>query len=57
MAITEEREMIFLVTPADKRAAIMQSIMERAGAGTEAQTAVFSVALDDTAGLYTAKTE
>ena len=57
MAITEEREMIFLVTPADKRAAIMQSIMEQAGAGTEAQTAVFSVALDDTAGLYTAKTE
>ena len=57
MAITEEREMIFLVTPADKRAAIMQSIMEKAGAGTEAQTAVFSVALDDTAGLYTAKTE
>ena len=52
MAITEEREMIFLVTPADKRAAIMQSIMEKAGAGTEAQTAVFSVALDDTAGLY-----
>ena len=49
--------MIFLVTPADKRAAIMQSIMEKAGAGTEAQTAVFSVALDDTAGLYTAKTE
>ena len=57
MAITEEREMIFLVTPADTRAAIMQSIMEKAGAGTEAQTAVFSVALDDTAGLYTAKTE
>ena len=52
MAITEEREMIFLVTPADKRAAIMQSIMEKAGAGTEAQTAVFSVALDDVAGLY-----
>lgn len=52
MVITEEREMIFLVTPADKRAAIMQSIMEKAGAGTEAQTAVFSVALDDVAGLY-----
>ena len=52
MAITEEREMIFLVTPADKREAIMQSIMEKAGAGTQAQTAVFSVALDDVAGLY-----
>ena len=25
---------------------------ENAGAGTEAQTAVFSVALDDVAGLY-----
>lgn len=54
MAITEEREMIFLVTPADKRAAIMQSIMEKAGAHTEAQTVTFSVPLDDAAGLYSA---
>ena len=41
MAISEEREMIFLVTSADKRAAIMQSIMEKAGAHTEAQTVTF----------------
>ena len=47
MAISEEREMIFLVTSADKRAAIMQSIMEKAGAHTEAQTVTFSVPLDD----------
>ena len=52
MAISEEREMIFLVTSADKRAAIMQSIMEKAGAHTEAQTVTFSVPLDDAAGLY-----
>ena len=54
MAISEEREMIFLVTSADKRAAIMQSIMEKAGAHTEAQTVTFSVPLDDAAGLYSA---
>ena len=54
MAITEEREMILLVTAADKRAAIMQSIMEKAGAHTEAQTVTFSVPLDDAAGLYSA---
>ena len=46
--------MIFLVTSADKRAAIMQSIMEKAGAHTEAQTVTFSVPLDDAAGLYSA---
>ena len=54
MAISEEREMIFRVTSADKRAAIMQSIMEKAGAHTEAQTVTFSVPLDDAAGLYSA---
>ena len=52
MAITEEREMILLVTPADKRAAIMQAIMEKAGAQSAAQSVVFSVKLDDVAGLY-----
>ena len=52
MAISEEREMIFLVTSSDKRADIMKSIMEKAGAHTEAQTVTFSVPLDDTAGLY-----
>lgn len=52
MAITEEREMILLVTPAEKRAAIMQAIMEKAGAQSEAQSVVFSVALDEVAGLY-----
>ena len=54
MSLAEEREMIFLVTSADKRAAIMQSIMEKAGAHTEAQTVTFSVPLDDAAGLYSA---
>ena len=48
----EEREMILLVTPAEKRAAIMQAIMEKAGAQSEAQSVVFSVALDEVAGLY-----
>ena len=50
--ITEEREMILLVTPAEKRAAIMQAIMEKAGAQSEAQSVVFSVALDEVVGLY-----
>ena len=45
LAITEEREMILLVTSADKRAAIMQAIMEKAGAQSEAQSVVFSVKL------------
>ena len=44
--------MILLVTSADKRAAIMQAIMEKAGAQSEAQSVVFSVKLDDVAGLY-----
>ena len=52
MSIAEEREMIFLVTSSDKRADIMKSIMEKAGAHTDAQTVTFSVPLDDTAGLY-----
>ena len=37
---------------AEKRAAIMQAIMEKAGAQSEAQSVVFSVALDEVAGLY-----
>lgn len=52
VAITEERELILLVTPNEKRSAILQAIMDKAGVGTEAQTAAFSVALDDVAGLY-----
>ena len=52
MAISEEREMIFLVTSSHKRTDIMKSIMEKAGAHTDAQTVTFSVPLDDTAGLY-----
>ena len=55
VAISEEREMIFLVTPTDKRTAIMQSIMEKAGAHTEAQTVTISLPLDDTVGLYNAE--
>ena len=47
-----DAEMILLVTPAEKRAAIMQAIMEKAGAQSEAQSVVFSVALDEVAGLY-----
>ena len=47
--------MIFLVTPTDKRTAIMQSIMEKAGAHTEAQTVTISLPLDDTVGLYNAE--
>ena len=34
------------------RADIMKSIMEKAGAHTDAQTVTFYVPLDDTAGLY-----
>ena len=52
MSLAEEREMIFLVTSSDKRTDIMKSIMEKAGAHTDAQTVTFSVPLDDTAGLY-----
>lgn len=52
VSITEERELVLLVTPTEKRSAILQSIMDKAGVGTEAQTAAFSVALDDVAGLY-----
>ena len=34
---------------------IMQSIMEKAGAHTEAQTVTISLPLDDTVGLYNAE--
>ena len=52
MDISKQREMIFLATSSDQLADIMKSIMEKAGAHTDAQTVTFSVPLDDTAGLY-----
>jgi len=52
MSIAEEREMLFIVAPTPDKNPIMQAIMAQAGMHTKAQTIVFSMAVDDTAGLY-----
>lgn len=52
MSIAEEREMLFIVAPTPDKNPIMQAIMSQAGMHTKAQTICFSMAVDDTAGLY-----
>lgn len=53
MSIAEEREMLFIVAPAEDKNAIMQAIMAKAGMETKAQAVTYSLALDDVAGLRT----
>ena len=51
ISLASEKSVILIVTATKDRNAIMQSIMEQAGLGTEAQTVVFSLPVTDTAGL------
>ncbi len=49
--IGAEKEMIFIVTKAEKRTEIMKAIKEKAGIHTEAQSVLFSLPVTDVAGL------
>lgn len=49
--IGAEKEMIFIVTKAEKRNEIMKAVKEEAGINTEAQSILFSLPITDVAGL------
>ena len=51
LSIAEEKEMIYIVSSSDKKAAIMTAIMKEAGAGTEARAVAFALPVTETAGL------
>lgn len=51
ISLASEKDMIFIVTHTAQKNAIMQSIMQKAGAATKAKAIVFSLPVTDTAGL------
>ena len=51
VTLVPEKEMVFIVARADRKNAIMRSIMDEAGTGTKAGTIVFSLPVTDTAGM------
>ena len=51
MTLVPEKEMIFIVVRTDRKNAIMQAIMDKAGKGTKAGAIVFSLPVTDTAGM------
>lgn len=51
LSIAEEKELIYIVSSSEKKAAIMTAIMKEAGAGTEARAVVFALPVSETAGL------
>lgn len=57
VSITEEKEMVYIVAKREDRDAIMRAIMERAGAGTEARSAVFALPVDSVEGVRSLSSE
>ena len=53
VSLAAEKEMIFIVTERGQKQAIMRAIMEKAGMESKARTFLFSVPVDEVAGLDT----
>ena len=51
ISIGSEKELIFIATRHEKKDAIMHAIMEKAGADTDARSAVFTLPVEDVVGL------
>lgn len=51
VSITEEKEMVYIVSSRDGRDAIMHAIMDKAGVKTEAHGVVFSLPVDKVVGI------
>ncbi len=49
--ISEEKDMVYIVAKRENRDAIMKAIMEKAGRDTEAHGIVFSLPVDEVAGI------
>ena len=51
LTIAEEKEMVFIVSSTKNKKDIMRSIIQNAGSNTEANSLVFSLPVNDTAGF------
>lgn len=51
VSIAKEKEIVLIVAKAEKKAAIMKAVIEKAGPSTEAGTIVFSLPVSDIAGF------
>lgn len=51
ISLGSEKDVVMIVTAAEDRTAMMQSIMRAAGPGTKAGAIVFSIPVEDTAGM------
>ena len=51
VTLAAEKEMIFIVTKREQRAAIMKAIMDEAGMNSKAKSIVFSLPVTSTAGM------
>lgn len=57
VSIADEKEMIYIVSPSEKKKEIMRAIMEQAGPATKSHAITFSLPVSDTAGLRIFETE
>lgn len=57
VSIASEREMVFILTRAEEKKAIMKAVMAQAGMQTEARSVAFSLPVSDIAGLRLLETE
>ena len=51
ITLSEEKEIIYIVTKSNEKNAIMKAIMEKAGTDSKAKSVCFSLPVTDTAGL------
>lgn len=51
MSLAEEKDMLYILSPANKKAEIMQAINRQCGAGTHAGAVSFSVPVSEVAGI------
>ena len=51
ISLAEEKEMVFIVTRAEDKRAIMEGVTEKAGLNTPARAVSFSLPVSETAGL------
>ena len=55
VSIAEEKDMVYIVVPTDKRTDIMTAIIQKAGAKSPARTVMFSLPVEAVAGIRTAE--
>ena len=54
VSIADEKDMVYIVAPSDKRTAIMNSIIQKAGVKSPAHTIMFSLPVEAVAGIRSA---